>query len=395
MSEEYFNEIRIHRERYQYLLSKKANHKCLKDLCNEKSISSHSISENTLNRISENGHVVCPTFNIQNIGRSESDLYNLAFPNIAIEEIGVSKAGVYKGFCVFHDNEIFKPIDSHGIITHRDVFLQLYRTSCKFYFQNIQVSKSEMEVFGYEYSSNSTFETNMELSLEYIIVYLENMLTDFPELEVSLNLNYNLILILNPFNKQFNSEFRIALIRISPIFNFALEKDFTLHLNGMFHHCIIILVPGANYSTLQVLCHNDVLNQICTKWRTEIDLLNFLESVLIQDSIFYLHPNVIRKWAKQKHDTITNDFFFFHERKFLQEYDISIFDDIRIVLIENESDQIKKKEMDKMEYLPIRKEFCKRNNEMTRFIIKQRQDKIRHLGYVPKNSYPIGSLIID
>mgnify|MGYP000900224241 CR=1 FL=1 len=394
MVDEFFSQIRDSKLRYRDLLSKKGRHKCFMTSCKNNAIASHSISRGLLEKIAENGHIVSATFDICNIGSNIKELDNPNGPNLAIKEIGINKAGVFKGFCQNHDNEVFNTLDNFGISTQRDIFLQLYRTVCKYKFLNDMLTKSEKDVFGYEYYSNTEFEKSLDVSLEYIMIFLEDMLIDFPELALKVNIGFDEVLTIKPWNKKFESKFIIGYKKLKPDFNFALENDLTLHFEQKYHHCIVILIPGSNYSSLMSLSHPDILPQLNSHWSTDIDLLNFFESILIQDAQFYLPPSVQKKWTSEKLKVITDDYFFINERKFLQEYDVSIFDDLRKKISNNCPEDIKQHEFEKISTLPYREPFIERYRRMTPALIKVRQDKIRKLGFTPNGCYPIGSLII-
>lgn len=216
----------------------------------------------------------------------------------------------------------------------------------------------------------------------------------FPELALKVNIGFDEVLTIKPWNKKFESKFIIGYKKLKPDFNFALENDLTLHFEQKYHHCIVILIPGSNYSSLMSLSHPDILPQLNSHWSTDIDLLNFFESILIQDAQFYLPPSVQKKWTSEKLKVITDDYFFINERKFLQEYDVSIFDDLRKKISNNCPEDIKQHEFEKISTLPSREPFIERYRRMTPALIKVRQDKIRKLGFTPNGCYPIGSLII-
>ena len=128
---------------------------------------------------------------------------------------------------------------------------------------------------------------------------------------------------------------------------------------------------------------------------SKIQILNTIESVMMQDSQFYLKPEIIEKWNREKKKVVIDDFFFVTERKFLQEYDISIFDNLRKELIENETQSIQEHELQKINLLPKRPSFQDRYIIYRNKTIKDRQDKIRFTGNKDGKNYPIGALIIE
>lgn len=114
----------------------------------------------------------------------------------------------------------------------------------------------------------------------------------------------------------------------------------------------------------------------------------------MHDSIFYLPPEFFESWSADKLKIITDDFFFVFERKFRQEYDISIFDELRMKLIENCNSETYEHEYKKIKELPVRNCFKKRFDRQTWESIKQRQRKIKLTGNQSGLCYPIGPLIV-
>lgn len=92
--------------------------------CNE-IISAHSIqNKGQLNRIAENGHVY----------RLSADLSILkktgGLPGL--KKIGVKQASAFSGFCKYHDNAVFEPIDNHQLTENKmQIALYAYRCVCR------------------------------------------------------------------------------------------------------------------------------------------------------------------------------------------------------------------------------------------------------------------------
>lgn len=95
--------------------------------CNE-IISAHSIqNKGQLNLIAEDGHVY----------RLNSDISNLKKTNGKPRpmRVGVKKASTFVGFCKYHDNELFEPIDNFPLAPNKlQVALYAYRCLCREYF---------------------------------------------------------------------------------------------------------------------------------------------------------------------------------------------------------------------------------------------------------------------
>jgi len=88
--------------------------------CNERIIKAHSVQNNKiLNVISEDGHV-------HMFGSELDEGYHL---KAKMQNKGRKVATTFTGFCGYHDNEIFKPIEAHHYIigNKEQEFLFAYR----------------------------------------------------------------------------------------------------------------------------------------------------------------------------------------------------------------------------------------------------------------------------
>lgn len=132
---------------------------------------------------------------------------------------------------------------------------------------------------------------------------------------------------------------------------------------------------------------NYILQQGITS--SDIRILNILESIMIQDSKFYISPTIISNWGNEKLKMIIEDFFFCTERKFLQEYDISGLS-LRNALLNDKPDIVKEHELKKMNSLPQRKLFQERYQNYQYMTLKDRHSKLRYTGNKERKNYPIG-----
>ena len=92
--------------------------------CNE-IISAHSIqNKGQLNLIAENGHVYRFNADISTLKRTGG----LPAPN----KIGIKKASTFAGFCKYHDNALFEPIDNKPLTQNKkQIALYAYRCICR------------------------------------------------------------------------------------------------------------------------------------------------------------------------------------------------------------------------------------------------------------------------
>ncbi len=387
--EKLIKEIRDVKLEVNSLLSKKKKYTCCHPECNEKSILSHSISKSTLKLISREHHVKFPKFNRAKFGLRELENKSI---NLCLDDISIELAGTFKGFCSLHDNDIFENIDNRGIKTQRDIFLQIYRTAQKFLFTDLVNSKAELKILGYEYHSNSEFEESIYINLEKIICLCEDLLVDFPELDSPIDIRNTETLFLKPFSEKVSLEVEVIYKRINTVFPVALQNCLTLNFEGKFSKSIVVILPDVESTNIIILCPINITPQYSSCLNSEIKILNFIESILMLDSDFYLDKTVVDNWSEDKLSKITNDYYFFDERSFLEEYDISIFDDLRKKICLSLPEKERVIELEKIYSLPNRDSLEKRHNSQMLGSIKDRQKKLLHTGNVSKVCYPIGSL---
>jgi len=372
------------------LLSKKHKHECLFPECNKASISSHSISKSVLKPLLKNNHIISPQFN-----RAKCDENSLRGKeiNLSFKEIGLDKASTFKGFCSEHDNNVFSNIDNRGIVTNRDIFLQLYRSANKFFFTDKQINNAEIDVLGYEYETNTEYDSNLIINLEKIIFLINDLLVDFPELDQIIHIKKDDTLSIKPFSKKINIDVEITYKKLNFVIPVAMEKCFKLHLDNEHSESLIIITPSKDHTNIIILCHPNITPQYLKEMRSEIRTLNLIESILMQDSDFYLTPSVFDGWDEEKKEVIINDFYFYNERKFLEEYELSIFDDVREKLCFNLSEEKRVHELKKIYSKPQRDPIEVRNNRLWSFTNKGRQAKILLTGNTTGACYPIDETI--
>lgn len=370
-------------------LSKNKNYTCHYPECDEKAILSHSFSKNTLYLISRNSHVIAPKFDRARFSKKDLDGKSI---NLYFGKLGVDKASVFKGFCQNHDSKIFLSIDNDGINTQKDVFLQIYRTAQKFLFSNSVVNESELKVMNCEYYSNSEFDKSLPINLKNIIELCEDLLIDFPELDTPIEVRNSETLHIKPYSENVSLDIDILYKRVDTIFPVALQNCFNLNVNGEYSKSLVIIMPDEVSTNLIIVSSPDITHEYLKRINSGINLLNFIESIFMQDSDFYLSEDVFDNWSAKKLDTIVNDFYFYNERRFLEEYDLSIFDEIRrgICMSLPESERVV--ELKKIYDIPNRETIEIRNNKLMLDSIRDRQKKILYTGNKNGACYPIGSL---
>lgn len=389
MIDELIKEVRDVKLEVNSLLSRKKNYACHYPGCDQKSISSHSISKNTLHLISSAGHVIVPKFNRARFTKKDLDGRST---NLCFGEVGVDRASTFKGFCYKHDNSIFLNLDDRGIKTKRDIILQVYRTAQKFLFDDLAHSKAELKIHGYEYHSNSEFYSSLSISLDKIIALCEDLLVDFEDLDSVIEIENSKTLSISPFSEKVSLDVEILYKRFETKFPVALQKCFTLRLNGEYSLSLVIITPGEEFTSVIVLCSSEFRSKYLSCFSSEINFLNFVESVLMHDSEFYLNKEVVDAWGPERLNAITNDFYFFNERKFLENYDQSLFDEIRRNICLTLPEDKRVVELKKIYDIHPRDSLEVRHNRQMHGAIKDRHSKLVHTGNKSKICYPIGSL---
>ena len=115
---------------------KQCLHPC-KDECSERIIGAHSIQNNKiLKNISDNGHVYMPYPKNDN-------------PFEIMTQWGRKEATVFTGFCGYHDNELFKPIENYQFDgSDEHIFLYTYRCFALGYHRKQENVKLQQTILG-------------------------------------------------------------------------------------------------------------------------------------------------------------------------------------------------------------------------------------------------------
>ena len=119
-----------------------------------------------------------------------------------------------------------------------------------------------------------------------------------------------------------------------------------------------------------------------------------IESTLISNAEFFISPTVFSNWGDKKTKIIEEDYYFsIHERKnHLEEYDLSIFDDIRTSLCKTLSEEVRNHEIKKIDYLPNRPSIEERHHKMAWASIKERHQKLEFTGNLSGKCLPTGNV---
>ncbi|WGL16802.1 SEC-C domain-containing protein [Microbulbifer bruguierae] len=155
----------------------------MKDGCSGKIVKAHSISKSSsLKEISSNGHVLT-TF-------KTGANFNNGF-DISPQKIGLQKASTFTGFCNYHDNHLFQPIEKKDFeISEENCFLVAYRALTREIFvkeksagtfdllKNLDKGKSIDQQISIQAGHKWTYENNdlTKNDLEYLKKKMDSIL---------------------------------------------------------------------------------------------------------------------------------------------------------------------------------------------------------------------------
>lgn len=152
---------------------------CDNENCNGSIISAHSIQNNKiLKKLSRNGEVVSLSSR-DRVYEADSD--GVSFSLSETKTTGRGKATTFTGFCKYHDNEIFKPIElyDYRLKNIEQEFLFAYRALAKEYYSK-RISTNFTNILLQEPSEKKN-----------------KFLTFFEQLQLNIDLRSNIILIQN------------------------------------------------------------------------------------------------------------------------------------------------------------------------------------------------------
>lgn len=337
----------------QNLMSRKAKHQCMYPGCNNWSINAHSISKvSSLERIAENGKLITV--------KSKRD-DSKQFKEMKFEPIGVNEASTFKGFCKQHD-EVFTNIDNNNIVTHQDLFFQVYRSMCFFMFQNDQAKKVSDETGAYYSLFDDEVENAKVINDVLVANDMFELLLDIKELKAKLPSISEGLYVQTPYFENIKRNYSILYKKLNFNCPVALEAKWDLNLSnvGIFNS-YAIYTPAAYGGDLIVVVHEEQIEDIQTFLSSDLKSLEFLEYCLVSNSYFWATPSSFELIPDKKKSLILEDYWFFHEKTFPSNYDVSIFDGTRYDLcIKLEDESLKMREMLKIDNVPKRKSFEER-----------------------------------
>ncbi|EGR0593940.1 hypothetical protein FG071_19190 [Vibrio cholerae] len=330
---------------------------CMYPNCFEENVKSHAISRNiSLESIAENYHLYSfiPKQNSRDTKKP------------SIELISTNKATRHHCFCDEHE-EKFKRLDDHEISKTRDVLWQLYRTLCVAHNQektalvNLYklndpdshklISRGDVELF----LTSSKFEKIIPMLdqasvLEAAQRKVKFQLSEFfdDELLKDEKLIERIKYIADTIDDKPIARNTLEVITNElldhTIFYYKLDFQIPVALSAIQHggfdgtrvklHSTV--VPYENSTVIIGLIPNLLLEdskrteKINNYFSSEYNIVKYVESLMSVSDGWFLKPSVIKNMSEEKNSTFETDCMFLNERSFFEDYDLSIFDDLKM-----------------------------------------------------------------
>lgn len=397
----------------------RSNGKCIIKNCTKKNTYSHIISKSiSIDKIAKSNHLT-----VFSPGRHGDDKTPRFIP------AGVNDNPAFNGFCKDHDN-MFELIDNSEIESLLGVYLQIYRTiSSEVYYLRLggilhpdididaasdlilkstrdELKKTQSQIDekrlikiiedNKQELIKANNEKNYELkkSIDAIEVIQEHFFNEIKKNKAKLEntkLNKKILQVveIKELNYQifvYLTDFQIP-IAISTLHTFPCDGDsednsYSFYIVVPYENSNVII--GVIGGTAHPQFFNKIIEVVNSSFSDSFSVLNFVESLVISspdDSFF--SPTVIEEMSSEKLLVFTDDCMCLNEfqnsSKYLSEYDMSIFDNVRRQLIDKVSTNTDSETL-KLARIPTRDDYDKR-------IIKTKE-KIFHENIILKKLIP-------
>tara|TARA_R100000935_G_scaffold15425_2_gene30767 strand:- start:4 stop:1293 length:1290 start_codon:yes stop_codon:yes gene_type:complete len=337
---------------------------------------SHSIPKSSvLKNITIDGHLLTPQFDSSN-----------NYPRNIMAKIGINNASVFPGFCIKHEG-IFNSFETDGKIDNaRKALLQTFRTLCR----ERVYRENELKI-------NKVVRKHYKKKVnEEVKESLNDALSKYPQFNEINNINIKGIdSALDSLNKMDNFLLKpLKQIKIfeeniySSLLDLSTKSDLIVRVVNIDIHLPVSLCGIANqvyienkvekdaYLLLNVMPKKESTDVICVglekdkaliekyldfSFSNPLYIVNLIESFMVNGSDhWFINPDFWKKLPEIKQKKILYDILF-TEDSFLDEYPISIFDDIRtnIISILNHNISLRDEEISKNEQKRIAMEIDK------------------------------------
>ncbi|WP_193726669.1 hypothetical protein [Paenibacillus guangzhouensis] len=386
----------------------KTEHKCYKQDCNKIAIGSHAISRNiSLASISVDGNM--KYFKSKRSGKESKTLI--------LDDIGMYEASKFQGFCLEHDGGFeFLGKNSYKYNV-KQILMQCYRSICYSLFkikpladqfnndsfdfvrelvmkpsvietlltEVVAESNDSIEVFTEKLGKDRTLieclrgrleelidEEVLRFSYEYDKFYdLKQTLEQTLEILEETKTNEPLVKfesLSDPFGVGFFYK------RIDMNIPVALLNQHLIDIRGNATFLFFTVIPYEDGTEIYWIFDNKYRHVFLNEWEkmlmNEIEIINRIESSMMHCEQWFIDPKVINRIPPERLKIITEDIYFIHERNPFKDYDLSIFDELRLNLLENLDEQKKLREKNKINSIATREPSHVRDKKLRESVLK-------------------------
>lgn len=313
---------------------------CLIEDCNVHAINSHLFSKNSiLEPITENKKLITIQTRVNP---------RIIFRDMYYEWIGINLASTFKGFCPEHDG-IFYSIDIDGIKSEQDVLLQSYRIIAYSYYKEFIFGKNENKIFGTNIFHVDAYEKSKESNNYLMMNFLEDMLLKQNySIDSPLDIPHNRSKVYQLTNDNMKTGLCILVRKTKFFIPVAFHFTTGIIIDGVISDITITTIPNTDHNIIIICGFDKHVNKINNQFHTDISTLNFLESIMINDSDFYLSPSEFNSWSEEKKQFILDEYYSFDDTNLFKKNDFSVFDKVRLSITSD------KDELEKIEKFPKR-----------------------------------------
>ncbi|MBU3128486.1 hypothetical protein [Clostridium tagluense] len=197
--------------------------------------------------------------------------------------------------------------------------------------------------------------------------YLINNLTESNEILKELDTEK----IINDNNYKFDIIFK----RVPYCIPAAIVNKYTLKMEEYESDIFFSIIPSKESTDIIIIYEKEKSLWLLDYWRKvkcyDINILNMVESLMCGDEQWFIKPSIIKNKPIERVKIIEEDIYCVNERKFLQEYDVSIFDDLRRIFVEDMDEERKYKEIRKITDTLKRVQFKERKKNFLKTVEDQ------------------------
>lgn len=329
---------------------------CLYPNCFEENIKSHAISKSlSLASIAEKYHLY----------HFKPHRFTKDAKKPHFKKISIRKATAHEGFCKKHD-DIFQPLDTKEICNTEELVLQVYRSLCVILNEEKSAAISLFEL-------NST-EAHSKIDKESVRLFLEK--TGVSALKHHLNDSAFLNAVQKKMHFLIADHIEDELIEIEKLQEYLITKmirnealeipvsemqtlttedmaytlyyyktDFKIPVSvNSIHYGKVgdrrirtysIVVPYENCNLIigvvpkELLSDDILVSKINSFFSSKIRIIEYVEAVMSTCDGWYIKPSILDSMSDKKRGFFCEDVMFYNERKLFDDYDLSIFDELK------------------------------------------------------------------